>query len=81
MRAKPKAEDEFDDFRPFSNPSDKLVDEALELFQARYDRQLTRSEARQMLLNLTNYFLRLAYWERRQQKREAAATGATSKDG
>ena len=44
--------------------SDELVEDARRHFQQRTDRQLTNEDARQMLENLTGFFMLLHEWDR-----------------
>jgi hypothetical protein len=57
--------------RPSYSASDPeheaLIDEAIALFGPRYQRAITREEARQMMERLTAFFSLLASWDRRQR--------------
>jgi len=73
LPAAPGAEPEIRvDARTPSSTSDlerePLIDEAIALFSSRYERAITREEARQILERLTAFFGLLAAWDRRENE-------------
>ncbi len=62
---------------------DAILDEALEVFQPRAQRELTREDAREIYVNLTGFFRVLQEWDRAERERRArdadsVATAAAS---
>jgi len=62
--------------RRFSN---ELVEDARKVFQEETGRALTAEDARQMLENLTGFFMVLHEWDRAQTKRDSDS--ASRKNG
>ena len=65
--------------RPANAETDALLDEALEIFQPRTSRRLSREDAREIYVNLTGFFRVLQDWER--VEREKIAREGTSAPG
>lgn len=61
---------------PHSPDREEVVDRALEIFQPRTDRVLTREDGREIARNLTGFFRVL--WEWRQRELAAQADDATA---
>jgi hypothetical protein len=62
--------------RHSSRFSNELVEDARRLFEQRMGRPLTNEDARQMLENLTGYFMTLHEWDRKSRNAESAADPA-----
>ena len=55
---------------------DALLDEALDIFQPRTQRRLTREDAREIYVNLTGFFRVLQDWDRAERERQARDAGS-----
>jgi len=59
--------------RPVEDAHEKLIDRALEIYQPRTQRQLSREDGREIIHNLAGFLGVLSEWKRRE--RAAAAAG------
>ncbi len=50
--------------KPLEAANDNLIDRAIETWQPRLDRNLSREDARQIVENVTGFFSTLAEWSR-----------------
>ena len=65
---------------PAKTDRDALIDEALEIFQPRTSKRLSREDGREIYVNLTGFFRVLQSWERAERE-QAAREAALVADG
>ena len=58
--------------------NDNLIDRTIETWQPRFDRNLSREDARQIVENVTGFFSILAEWSRAELPEPANDTGNSS---
>jgi hypothetical protein len=65
---------------PAKTDRDALIDEALEIFQPRTSKRLSREDGREIYVNLTGFFRVLQSWERAERE-QLAREAASAADG
>ncbi len=61
--------------KPSEAANDNLIDRTIETWQPRFDRNLSREDARQIVENVTGFFSILAEWSRAELPEPANDTG------
>ncbi len=61
--------------KPSTAANDNLIDRAIETWQPRAERDLSREDARQIVENVTGFFSVLADWAREERAEPANDTG------
>ena len=67
--------------KPSDAANDKLIDRTIETWQPRFDRELSREDARQIVENVTGFFSILAEWSRAEAPDPATDTDKSATPG